>query len=272
MGTARTAKRNDARDVARELAELPDVPAIAVCATCGDPGCPGHDLHEVSGERPIHRSFAWEDGETPALRALWRTAMASASDVDLWIRASTLDDAGVAPAFTFALAVEIAAVAATCVPLAIAASIATWSLTHDRWLATSMIALVARVGAVFVPVMIAVHVVYQAMIARGGARRGRAVAGAKVLRAGLFSCGWDLATGPLGVLAPAIVGRFAEARARWRGNSELFKRASDAWLSQVHGVEGAGAEAARRGTWPWLMALVLVAVALVGWAFVATFG
>ncbi len=254
-------------------AELRDVPAIALCATCGDASCPGHDL-EASGERPIakgRRALAWEDSETTPLRALWRTSMTTTADLDLWVRASTTPGGAVGPAFTFALAVELLAVAAICVPLALALAFAAYRLTTSWALAGSMIELCARIGAALVPLMIAIHVAWQWTISRGGARRGRAVGRAATLRAGLYACGWDLATGPLGVLAPLLRGRWAESRARWRGNSLLFRDATRKWLDQVHGVGEEAVRPVTRGAFAPMAALVLLALALVGWAFVSTF-
>jgi hypothetical protein len=254
-------------------AELRDVPAIALCATCGDASCPGHDL-EASGERPIaraRRALAWEDGETPPLRALWRTSMAATADLELWVRASTAPEAAVGPAFSFAIAVELLAVASICVPLAAALALAAWQLTTSWSLVGAVIELCARVAAAFVPLMIAIHVAWQWAIARGGDRRGRPAARTATLRAGLYACGWDLATGPLGVLAPLLRGRWSEARARLRGNSRLFRDATRKWLDAVHGVGEEAVRPVTRGAFVPMAVLVSLALALVGWAFSSTF-
>jgi len=245
------------------------VPAIAVCATCGDPSCPGHDF-ELSGERPIRRTFAWEDGETPTMRALWRTAIASTTDLELWVRASTRGDGGIGPSFTFALACEAMAVASTCLPLAVGGVALAWMATHSASAIWTVLAIAARVSAVFVPMMIVIHVAYQWSLARAGDRLGAKASKGAAVRAGLYACGWDLATGPAGVLASLFVGEWREARRRMQGNSTLFYAASRAWLRDVHGVEGARADTASRATRPWMVLLVLVAVAATGWAFVAS--
>ena len=246
-----------------------DVPAVAVCATCGDPSCPGHDF-EMSGERPINRTFAWEDGQTPPMRAMWRTAMASASDLELWVRASLSQDAGVGPPATFALSCELVAVITSCLPLAAIAATLAWVGTHDVRAVFTVFAVAARVGAVFIPAMIVIHVVYQAVLARAGGRRGKPIARVAAIRAGLYSCGWDLATGPAGILASLLSGEWREARSRAGGNNTLFRQATRTWLSRVHGVEGELAEQARRATWPWMVVLLLLTVVLVGWTFVAS--
>jgi len=245
--------------------ELRDVPAIAVCAQCGDPACPGHDF-EQSGERPIHRLLAWEDGESPPLRALWRTAMTSAENLELWVRASRSTGNGIGPAFTFALACELVAVAATCVPLAIGGGLVAWRLTHDMQSVLGVMGLIGRVALVFVPTMMVIHLAHQSVIARVGARYGMPSGRLSVARAGLYACGWDLATGPAGVLAPLLRGDVAGARARLRGNSTLYRDATVVWLRDVHGVEGEAVAAARRATVPWMIALLLVACVGVGWA------
>lgn len=242
----------------RDPTELRDVPAIAVCAHCGDPSCPGHD-YEQSGERPIHRLLPWEDGETPALRALWRTSITSAENLELWVRASRSTGNGVGPAFTFALACELVAVAATCVPLAVVSGLVTWRLTSDAQSVLAVVGLVGRVAAVFVPTMLVIHLAHQWVIARVGARHGEPIGRVSVLRAGLYACGWDLATGPAGVLAPLLRGDLAGARARLRGNSTLYRDATAVWMRDVHGVEGEAIAAARRATIPWMIALLLLA-------------
>lgn len=255
----------------RDPAELRDVPAVAVCAVCGDPSCPGHDF-EQSGERPIHRLLAWEDGETPPMRALWRTAIATASDLELWVRASRSTGNGVGPAFTFALACEMVAVAAVCAPLAAAFGGLAWAVTHNVAFVASVLSAWARIAVVFVPMMIVIHLVHQALIARFGGREGTPIARAATLRAGLYACGWDLATGPAGVIAPLLQLDVAAARARLNGNSTLYRDATVIWLRDVHGVDGdAHAKKAARSTTPWMALLVLVVLAGVGWSIAASF-
>jgi len=58
---------------------------------------------------------------------------------------------GVGPAFTFALACELVAVAATCVPLAAVAAFVAWRWTHDLHVVGTILALTVRVAAVFIP-------------------------------------------------------------------------------------------------------------------------
>jgi len=253
----------------RDQSELRDVPAIAVCAQCGDPSCPGHDF-EQSGERPIHRLLPWEDAEVPPVRSLWQTSMKSASDLELWVRASRSTGSGVGPAFTFALACELCAVAATCGPLALLGGGLAWYFTHDVHAVLTVLALTARIALVFVPTMIVIHLVHQWVIAREGSKHGEPIARPAVLRAGLYACGWDLATGPAGVLAPLLRGDLSGARARLSGNSTLYRDATAVWLHDVHGVEGAITNKVRRATIPWMVGLLLLACAGVGWALVST--
>jgi hypothetical protein len=242
---------------------------VAVCAVCGDPTCPGHEL-EQSGERPIHRLLPWEDGETPPLRALWRTAMVTASDLERWVRASRSTGNGVAPAFTFALACELVAVLVTCGPLAITGAVVTWNATRDAELVLVVIGLLARVGLLFVPLMMTIHVVHQWVVARVGARHGEPIGRGAVLRAGLYACGWDLATGPAGVVAALLRLNLTEARRRAFGNAHLFEDSTVTWLRDVHGVEGDVPRRARRATVPFMLGLLVLACVAVAWAVVDT--
>lgn len=253
----------------RDPSELRDVPAIAVCAQCGDPSCPGHDF-EQSGERPIHRLLPWEDGETAPLKSLWRTAMKSASDLELWVRASRSTGNGIGPAFTFALACEMLAVAATCGPLAILGGTLAWYLTHDVHAVLTVLAVVARVSLVFVPTMLLIHVVHHWVIAREGSKVGDPISRTAAIRAGLYACGWDLATGPAGILAPIFVGDLGAARRRMQGNSSLYYDATTIWLRDVHGVEGEITKRVRRATVPWMVVLLLLACVSVGYVIVSS--
>ncbi len=259
--------------------DMPELPAVAVCAVCGDPSCPGHDF-EQSGERPIHRVLPWEDGETAPLRALWQTAMLTASDLGLWARAArgpAPSGAGIAPAFAFALACELLAVAATTLPLtAVGAGLCFW-LTHDLALTASVAGALVRAGLVFVPMMLIIHLVHHLVVAKVGGRAGaeqggRAFERVPAIRAGLFACGWDLATGPLGVLGPLVRGRFGEARARLRGNRDLYRTSTRVWLLEIHGIESAAVErAAHRATWPFMALLLVVACLAVGLVLLRSF-
>jgi hypothetical protein len=252
-----------------EPLELRDVPAIAVCAQCGDPSCNGHDFEE-SGERPIHRLLPWEDGETPPFRSLWRTAMKSASDLELWVRASRSTGNGVMPAFTFALACELCAVTATCGPLALLGGGLAWYFTHDVNAVLTVLALAARIALVFVPTMMVIHLVHHWVVAREGSKLGDPIARPAAFRAGFYACGWDLATGPAGILAPLLTGNPGESLKRLRGNSSLYRDATAIWLRDVHGLEGPITNKVRRATIPWMVGLLLLACAGVTWALFST--
>jgi hypothetical protein len=252
-----------------EPQELREVPAVALCAICGDPSCVGHD-HEVSGERPIHRLFAWEDGETTFAAALWSTAIASTRDLDLWVRASR-SDKPVGSAVAFAFSVESAAVGSVSLPGGLLLGALLWANTGDRTLMYASLGFAIRASIALIPLMVVIHVTHQWFVSRYGDRHGRPAEREATLRAGLFACGWDLTTGPAGVLAAAARGDLREARARIAGNSTLYREATERWLEAVHGVDAARERAASRGSWPVLVGLVIAAVAAFGWALVASF-
>ncbi len=197
--------------------------------------------------------------------------MLSASDLDLWARASAHDVGGIGPSLTFAIACETVAVASILAPLGLLFGVLVHQLTHDFRLLGAIAGLTGRLAAVFIPVMIIIHVVYQWTLARAGGRLGSPISRAAALRAGLYACGWDLATGPAGVLASLFSGELREARKRARGNSTLFRDAATEWLRHAHGLEGPAADPARKAPSRSMAFLVLVAVTLSGWAFVASF-
>ncbi|GAC1300455.1 MAG: hypothetical protein NVSMB1_26750 [Polyangiales bacterium] len=228
----------------------------------------------MSGERPIRRTLAWEDGQTPAARALWRTAMSTASDLELWIRASVSTPNGphgIGSALTFALACELVVVAATCTPLALIGGFVAYRLTNSDHAVWLVVQLCARFALAFVPVMLVIHVVHQVVVSRAGSRLGKPIGLLIAMRAGLFACGWDLATGPAGIVAPLLLGKFREAKQRASGNSHLFRDATEAWLRSVHDLDETQIEIARRGTFPWMVGLLMMTLVFVGWACLSIF-
>ena len=77
--------------------------------------------------------------------------MATASDLELWVRASRSTANGLGPAITFALGCEVVAVASTTLPMAAIVGGSAWLLFRDPSIELAVLATFARIALVFVP-------------------------------------------------------------------------------------------------------------------------
>jgi hypothetical protein len=201
----------DARDEAveqpaSETFELMDVPAAVVCAVCGDAECAGcAGLDEPTNASGVLAIVPWERPGASATRRLWTTAKLTTQSSETFFGA--LPDGDPVAALRFALICEVLAVTGLCVALVpVALLFAPWLATavvHDPALRT----LLGRALACAIPgvglVMVAVHAAHGIGLDLGARRQGAQRRG-RGLRFGLYACGWDLVTLPLGLALIAI--------------------------------------------------------------------
>lgn len=269
MGHA--ARSNRDADAIREQLEsepLDEVPAAVVCATCGDPACPGC----AQVEEPTHGSgivaiVPWE--RTGGLSSFWQTAKLATLESRPFF--ASLPDGEVLPALRFAVLAELLA-AAGLAALALA-GIAVMVPGSGAAFATdpAVRELVLRAVGWGVPSvalgMVAVHALHGlgldwAARRSGSSRRGRG------LRFGLYACGWDLVTLPLGLFLLLVD---EGPRAALRGAPLALTvpaRAASAYLRGLHRLGEREARTAARAAVSMAAALVVGSLLLLAAAFV----
>ena len=253
--------------------DLVEVPATVVCALCGNPDCLGCD---ALGDEPTHASgvvaiIPWEHPAQALVPRWWSTAQLSTLNHRSFF--SALPDGEIRPALAFAIASELVAVSG----LALTGLLLALPLVPSlpRLLLTDSIVRGVIIEAVLwgVPLLAAIMVGLHALHGvvtdwaaerEGSRRRGRG------LRFGLYACGWDVVTLPVGLLIVGLTQGFgAAARALPLGLTAPGQSVRG-YLSGVHALPADRAQrAARRAArWTGLAVLLLVFVASVA-AFVS---
>jgi hypothetical protein len=232
-----------------EPPDIFDVPAAVLCARCGQPDCTGcEDPDEGSGVVAI---VPWErPGGT--WQRLWATARATTLEADSFFAA--LPDGPVRRAVGFALLAELLAVGSMAVFLVpifaialpgLAAAVVSDPLLRARvifWFAVSVPAL-----AVWMAIA---HAAHGFALDVGARRYGGRSQRRRAIRFGLYACGWDLMSGPLGALAAAFSEGRKAAGAALSASMRVPARATLALLQGVYALAPANAARARRwGTW-----------------------
>lgn len=263
-----------AKDEARKLRALPDdaeleVPAAILCATCGRSDCAGcaPELADTDAGSGIVAIVPWER-PGGAWTRLFATANATTRGAAPFFGA--LPDGPVAPALRFAVFAEMAAVAsvfAVGVPVAAFAlprfAVAVLSDPARRAAAVGWIGVLVPALALW---MVAAHMVHGVALGRGAERGGGRPVRRRSVRFGLYACGWDLMSAPVGLVV-TLLSRGPRAAAQLFAASVAAPRiASEAFLDGAAAVPEAGkAKARRAGT------VSAVLIALVSGAAVVAF-
>jgi hypothetical protein len=251
--------------------ELCEVPATVVCATCGLPDC-DCDLDRPSSFSGVVAIVPWERPGGTLLSRLWITAKLATLSPSTFFAA--LPPGGLAAPLGFALLSETLAALGLCATFGAAALLFAPGLAGDLLGDRALRALVVRGIAWGAPglalAMVALHAAHGAALdaaaRREGAPRG---AGGRGLRFGLYGCGWDLITLPLGLLLLTFTdGPLSALRHSARGLTAP-NSAALAYLAHVHQLEPqSAARAARRSVgivFVPLLALIVAGFALGLW-------
>jgi hypothetical protein len=232
----RVPSRPDA-EVDEGALELSDVPATVVCALCGLPEC-DCELERPSAFSGVVAIVPWERPSGSLLGRLWATAKLGTLSPAAFF--SALPPGGAWAALGFALLAELlsaAGLGATfgVVALALVPSLASEVLGHAElrsWLLRGLGWGVPGLALL----MVLLHVGHGAALDAAARREGSRYAG-RGLRFGLYSCGWDLVTLPLGLLVLMVTdGPLTALRSSARGLTAP-NTAAIAYLAYVHQLE-----------------------------------
>ncbi|MDI1431532.1 MULTISPECIES: hypothetical protein [Polyangium] len=259
MSAQRVRPRADSSDT-----DAFEVPAAVLCTICGQSDCSGCTPADetASGVMAI---VPWERPGGTSWSRLWGTALATTQGADAFF--SALPDGALPPAVRFAIVAEMLAVGSM---VAMLLPIAALALPH---LALQVIGdPEMRVRAlewfvIGVPAlalwMVLAHASHGAALDAGARKQGARPQRRRALRFGLYSCGWDLMTGPLGAIW-MLGSRGAKAAAEVLALSmRVPGRASDALLKGVYGLpEDAALRARRTGTVVAVISAIVSALGL----------
>jgi hypothetical protein len=227
-----------------------DVPAAVLCAICGQADCTGCTPadEQASGVMAI---VPWERPGGTAWSRLWTTAMATTQGAEAFFAA--LPDGAIPPAVRFAIVAEVLAVGSMVTVLLPVAALALPQLALQVIGDPTMRVRALAWFAVGVPTlaawMVVAHATHGAALDVGARGQGARPQRRRALRFGLYACGWDLMTGPLGAIW-LLVARGKKAAGELVGlTMRVPGKASHALLSGVYGLpDDLAARAQKTGT------------------------
>jgi hypothetical protein len=241
-----------------------DVPAAVVCAFCGKPECQGcMSVEEPTNASGVVAIVPWERRGLGLATRLWATArLATLSHRELF---AALPEGESRPALAFACVAEFAAALGVGVCAALALGLApdlTSTVLHDPYLR----GLLWRAFAFGVPglaaLMIALHALHGVLVDRAATRAGSRKRG-RGLRFGLYACGWDLVTLPVGLAIVVATEGLAAARRAAGLAVTVPAQATEAYLTGVHALDPERArKAGRRATGQTVLVALAVLVTL----------
>jgi hypothetical protein len=241
MGALRTpVPRNASRpdvDVDEATLELSEVPATVVCATCGLPEC-SCDTDRPSAFSGVLAIVPWERPGSALSSRLWATAKLCTLSPDAFFAA--LPPGGLVAPLAFALLAELLAALGLGATLGAAALFIVPGLFAELAGNIPLRGVILRALAWGVPglalAMVLLHAGHGAALDAAARRQGSSQAG-RGLRFGLYSCGWDLVTLPLGLLLLTFTdGPISALRHSARGLTAP-NAAAVAYLVHVHRFE-----------------------------------
>ena len=243
--------------------DLSEVPATVVCATCGLPEC-NCELDRPSTFSGVVAIVPWERPGGTLLSRLWATAKLGTLSPGPFFAA--LPPGGVTAPLVFAVLSELLAALGLCATLGAVALLLYPPLGHELATNLGLQGAVLRSLAWGVPglaaAMVLLHAAHGAALDTAARHQGSRQIG-RGLRFGLYACGWDLVTLPLGLLLLTLTdGPFSAIRHSARGLTAP-NTAAMAYLSHVHHFErDAATRASRRAV--GIVFLPLIALIALG--------
>jgi hypothetical protein len=224
-----------------------DVPAAVVCAACGDPGCAGCAVDEPTNASGVIAIVPWERPGLGLFRRLWQTSQLATLHSRTFFGA--LPEGDVSSALAFAVICEALAVAG----LSFGAGLLSLAflpelprlLLEDPALVRSLLRATSFGGLVLIFAMVSVHVAHGLALDFSARRHGSQKRG-RGLRFGLYACGWDLITLPLGLFMLALIEGFSAARRALPLGLTAPSQSAEAYLVGFHGLPAEIARSAAR--------------------------
>jgi hypothetical protein len=217
--------------------ELVEVPATVVCATCGLPDC-NCEIDRPSAFSGVVAIVPWERPGGTVLSRLWATAkLATLSPGPFF---SALPPGGVTAPLLFAVLAELISALGLVATLGAAALVVLPALGTTLLGNPTLRELAGQIVAWGVPGlalgMVLLHAGHGVALDAAARREGSQQVG-RGLRFGLYGCGWDLVTLPLGLLMLMLTdGLMTALRNSARGLTAPNKAAL-AYLTHVHHFE-----------------------------------
>ncbi len=275
MGALRTpvpkAPSRPDEEVDEAALELTEVPAAVVCATCGLPEC-DCEIDRPSSFSGVVAIVPWERPGGSLLGRLWSTAKLCTLSPETFF-AALPPGAAWAP-LGFAVLSELLAALGLCVTLGALVVTLVPGLGAELAGNPDFRAALGRTLGLGVPglvlAMVALHAGHGVAL-DSAARREGSLSHGRGLRFGLYGCGWDLVTLPLGLLLLTFTdGVVSGVRHSARGLTAP-NTAAMAYLTHVHRLEHdaatrASRRAVRRVFGPMLALVVAGFVVGLAWA------
>jgi hypothetical protein len=243
-----------------------DVPAAVVCAFCGKPDCAGCiDVAENTSASGVVAIIPWERPGLGWVTRMWSTArLATLSHREFF---ASISEGAFRPAFEFALVAEL--LASTGVALCFGGAIALVPGFLTTALSDAVVRhVLLRVLAFGVPglatLMVVLHATHGLMVDRA-ARAGGSRKRGRGLRFGLYACGWDLVTLPLGLLVVLCTEGLGATKRAATSAFTVPAQATQAYLSSIHALSPTAARraASRANVHTALASLALLALTAV---------
>lgn len=259
----------DADDASLELVE---VPAAVVCATCGLPEC-RCEQDRPSAFSGVVAIVPWERPGGTVLSRLWATAKLATLTPDSFFRA--LPPGGVLAPLAFGVLSELLAAVGLVMTVGGALIVVLPAVGPELAANVELRRLLVRGVLWAVPALSAGMVVLHAahgLALDAAARREGSVQLGRGLRFGLYGCGWDLVTLPLGLVLLMLTDGLSTALRHSARGLTAPGSAAAAYLTHVHHLEPERAQRASRRavTLVSVPTIAVVAVAfLIGLAWAA---
>jgi hypothetical protein len=217
--------------------ELSEVPATVVCATCGLPEC-NCESDRPSAFSGVVAIVPWERPGGTVMSRLWATAkLGTLSPAPFF---SALPPGGLLSPFLFGLLAETLSALGLCATVGGVALLVLPAIGGELVRNPELRSIVLRAAAWGIPglasAMVLLHAAHGVALDAAARKEGSRRIG-RGLRFGLYACGWDLVTLPLGLLLlSATDGPVTALRHSARGLTAP-NSAALAYLAHVHHFE-----------------------------------